>query len=151
MIDELKKKNVALSRKEVILLDTIDALRCQIETDKHVHEDTQDELNNLKKSGKMLYSGSKNLDSILGAQRTSGSYKGLGFTCGSGFGKTTFVKTEPQTYKEPTNHHSQSRTRRYPPRRQESRRCYFCNRVDQTDVRNSTSFSKRWIKCQNLG
>ncbi|CAM8996726.1 unnamed protein product [Rhodiola kirilowii] len=99
IIDDLKKKNDALQRREVNLLNIVDALKCEIKTEKLVHAETLEELNNLKKSVKMLNSGSKNLDDILGAQRTSSSYKGLGFTGASSSGKITFVKADESSFR----------------------------------------------------
>ncbi|CAM8998996.1 unnamed protein product [Rhodiola kirilowii] len=94
--EDLKRENDALKRREVNLINIVDALKYEIETDKLAHEETIEELNNLKKSVKMLNSGTKDLDSILGAQRIGGGHKGLGFTGGSSSEKTTFVKAKPQ-------------------------------------------------------
>ncbi|CAM8923678.1 unnamed protein product [Rhodiola kirilowii] len=136
IIDDLKKKNDALRQREVNLLNIMDALKCEIETEKLVHAETLEELNNLKKSVKMLNSGTKDLDSILGAQRTSGGYKGLGFTGASGSGKTTFVKTELQSHVVLAEHFPQRKATWYPSRKQkqnvvlrrDERICYYCNK-----------------------
>ncbi|CAM8877858.1 unnamed protein product [Rhodiola kirilowii] len=90
--DDLKQENDTLKRREVNLTEIIDSLKCEIETGKLAHEATIEELNHLKKTVKMLNSGTKDLDSILGAQRIGGGHKGLGFTRESRSGKTAFVK-----------------------------------------------------------
>ncbi|CAM8954176.1 unnamed protein product [Rhodiola kirilowii] len=136
IIDDLKKKNDALQRREVNLLNIVDALKCEIETEKLVHAETLEELNNLKKSVKMLNSGTKNLDDILGAQRTSSSYKGLGFTGASSSGKTTFVKAKPKSHVVPAEHLTRRKATWYPSRKQkqnvvrrrDERICYHCNK-----------------------
>ncbi|CAM8966753.1 unnamed protein product [Rhodiola kirilowii] len=136
IIDDLKKKNDALQRREVNLLNIVDALKCEIETEKLVHAETLEELNNLKKSVKMLNSGTKNLDNILGAQRTSSSYKGLGFTGASSSGKTTFVKAKPQSHVVPAEHLPRRKATWYLSRKQkqndvqrrDGRICYYCNK-----------------------
>ncbi|CAM8877983.1 unnamed protein product [Rhodiola kirilowii] len=98
VLEDLKMENVALKRGEVILLKYVDALKCEIDIDKLAHAETLEELNNLKVSVKMLNSGTKNLDAILGAQRQGSSCTGLGFSGASGFEKTTFVKAEPRPH-----------------------------------------------------
>ncbi|CAM8984437.1 unnamed protein product [Rhodiola kirilowii] len=75
--DDLKQENDTLKRREVNLTDIIDSLKCEIETGKLAHEATIEELNHLRKTVKMLNSGTKDLDSILGAQRIGVVIKGL--------------------------------------------------------------------------
>ncbi|CAM8990089.1 unnamed protein product [Rhodiola kirilowii] len=75
--DDLKQENDTLKRREVNLTDIIDSLKCEIETGKLAHEATIEELNHLKKTVKMLNSGTKDLDSILGPQRIGVVIKGL--------------------------------------------------------------------------
>ncbi|CAM8890146.1 unnamed protein product [Rhodiola kirilowii] len=136
IIYDLKKKNDALQRREVNLLNIIEALKCEIETEKLVHTKTLEELNNLKKSVKMLNSGTKDLEDILGAQRTSGGYKGLGFTGAYGSEKTTFVKAELQSHVVSAEHLPRRKATWYPSRKQkqnvvrrrDERICYYCNK-----------------------
>ncbi|CAM8948556.1 unnamed protein product [Rhodiola kirilowii] len=136
IIDDLKKENDALQQREVNLLNIMDALKCEIETEKLVHAETLEEMNNLKKSVKMLNSGTKDLDYILEAQRTSGGYKGLGFTGASSSRKTTFVKAKPQSHTVPAEHLPRRKTTWYPSRKQkqndvrrrDGRICYYCNK-----------------------
>ncbi|CAM8885002.1 unnamed protein product [Rhodiola kirilowii] len=90
--DDLKQENDTLKRREVNLTAIIDSLKCEIETGKLAHEATIEELNHLKKTVKMLNSGTKDLDSILGAQRIGGGHKGLGFTRESSSGKTALLR-----------------------------------------------------------
>ncbi|CAM8966101.1 unnamed protein product [Rhodiola kirilowii] len=157
---DLKQENEALKRREENLVNIMEALKCEIETEKLVHEATIEELNHLKKTVMMLNSGTKNLDSILGAQRIGGGHKGLGFSGRSGSGKTTFVKAvpQPQPHLAPTQHHPLRNTVAEPrpqfvpandyPRRKSSwistqhlpkqrnkRRCFFCNQVGHIRAR----------------
>ncbi|CAM8910850.1 unnamed protein product [Rhodiola kirilowii] len=110
--DDLKQENDTLKRREVNLTDIIDSLKCEIETGKLAHEATIEELNHLKKTVKMLNSGTKDLDSILGAQRIGGGHKGLRFTRGSSSGKTAFVKVVPQLLPQlvPAEHRTQRKS-----------------------------------------
>ncbi|CAM8995220.1 unnamed protein product [Rhodiola kirilowii] len=158
--DDLKQENDTLKRREVNLTDIIDSLKCEIETGKLAHEATIEELNHLKKTVKMLNSGTKDLDSILGAQRIGGGHKGLGFTRGSSSGKMDFVKAVPQllpllvpaehrTQRRsfakpepktvPANHFPQRKlswlTTRHVTRQRDRRRCFFCNQMGHIKAR----------------
>ncbi|CAM8886394.1 unnamed protein product [Rhodiola kirilowii] len=158
--DDLKQENDTLKRREVNLTDIIDSLKCEIETGKLAHEATIEELNHLKKTVKMLNSGTKDLDSILGAQRIGGGHKGLGFIRGSSSGKTAFVKAVPQLLPQfvpaehriqrksfdkpepeivPANHFPRRKlswlATRHPTRQRDRRRCFFCNQVGHIRAR----------------
>ncbi|CAM8943748.1 unnamed protein product [Rhodiola kirilowii] len=156
--DDLKRENEALKRREENLINIVNALKCETETDRLAHEATIEELNHLKKTVKMLNSGTKDLDSILGAQRTGGGHKGLGFTGGLSSGKTTFVKAVPQPQLVPAQHHQRRKTfaktrpqfvpaidyprrkvfwhgTQHPPRQHDRRRCFFCNQVGHIRTR----------------
>ncbi|CAM8986825.1 unnamed protein product [Rhodiola kirilowii] len=59
------------------------------------------ELSQVKRSVKMLNSGSKNLNNILKSQRMESGHRGLGFTekgCSKG---STFVKAKPVVVQPP--------------------------------------------------
>ncbi|CAM8932466.1 unnamed protein product [Rhodiola kirilowii] len=158
--DDLKQENNTLKRREVNLTDIIDSLKCEIETGKLAHEATIEELNHLKKTVKMLNSGTKDLDSILGAQRIGGGHKGLGFTRGSSSGKTAFVKAVPQLLPQlvpaehrtqrrsfakpepetvPANHFPQRKlswlTTRHLTRQRDRQRCFSCNQMGHIKAR----------------
>ncbi|CAM8919821.1 unnamed protein product [Rhodiola kirilowii] len=111
VITDLKKKNAALKRQEVILLNTIDALKIEIEIDKENHVETLEELNHLKKSIKML--NSCPVEALEADEDVP----------------TTFERGESSSYVVPEQHHTLRKSVWYPIKRQDKRRCYYCNQV----------------------
>ncbi|CAM8895604.1 unnamed protein product [Rhodiola kirilowii] len=90
----LRKIITDLRRKEVFQLRVAEQLELQLESEKMDHSDTTKELNELKRSVRMLNSGTNNLNDILGSQRMESGHRGLGFTKGSSSKGTIFVETE---------------------------------------------------------
>ncbi|CAM8978333.1 unnamed protein product [Rhodiola kirilowii] len=90
----LRKTITDLKRKEVFQLRQKEQLELQIESEKMDHSDTQKELNELKRSVRMLNSGTDDLNDILGSQRMESVYRGLGFSEGSSSRGTTLVKAK---------------------------------------------------------
>ncbi|CAM8971605.1 unnamed protein product [Rhodiola kirilowii] len=128
MID-LKKENAALKRQEVILLNTVDALRIEIETDKLDHAETLEELNNLKKSINMRNTGIMDLEDRLRTQRTTIESKEIGFTNTSRSGKTALVKAKAQSHVILAKQPSPRIFDQHSFRKQGERRCFYCNHV----------------------
>ncbi|CAM8948120.1 unnamed protein product [Rhodiola kirilowii] len=110
LVDDLKRDNDALKRREVNLINIVDALKCEIKTENLAHQETTEELNKLMKSVKMLNSGTKDLDSILGAQRIGGGHKGLGFSGEQCSGESIFVKATSKLQPAPTDYRPQRNT-----------------------------------------
>ncbi|CAM8990908.1 unnamed protein product [Rhodiola kirilowii] len=90
----LRKIITDLRRKEVFQLRVAEQLELHLESEKMDHSDTKKELNELKRSVRMLNSGTSNLNDILRSQRMESGHRGLGFTEGSSSKGTTFVETE---------------------------------------------------------
>ncbi|CAM8887350.1 unnamed protein product [Rhodiola kirilowii] len=90
----LRKIITELRRKEVFQLRVAEQLELQLESEKMDHSDTTKELNELKRSVRMLNSGTNNLNDILGSQRMESGHRGLGFTKESSSKGTIFVETE---------------------------------------------------------
>ncbi|CAM8963043.1 unnamed protein product [Rhodiola kirilowii] len=90
----LRKIITDLRRKEVFQLRVAKQLELHLESEKMDHSDTKKELNELKRSVRMLNSGTSNLNDILRSQRMESGHRGLGFTEGSSSKGTTFVETE---------------------------------------------------------
>ncbi|CAM8999208.1 unnamed protein product [Rhodiola kirilowii] len=107
----LKRKNAALKCQEVILLNTIDSLKIEIEMDKDTHVKTLEELNYLKKSVKMLNSC---VEDCLG---TSGDMQ------------TTLEIGEPSTHVVPEDHIARRKSARFTTKKMDERRCFHCNQV----------------------
>ncbi|CAM8917541.1 unnamed protein product [Rhodiola kirilowii] len=136
---EIKDERAELVAQKTELLEVVSSLKIQIETSQGEHPEIIDDLkkkNDALCQRKMLNSGTKDLDSILGAQRTSGGYKGLGFTGASSSGKTTFVKAKPRSHVVPAEHLPRRKATWYPSRKQkqndvrrrDGRICYYCNK-----------------------
>ncbi|CAM8962350.1 unnamed protein product [Rhodiola kirilowii] len=107
LVDDLKRDNDALKRREVNLINIVDTLKCEIKTENLAHQETTEELNKLMKSVKVLNSGTKDLNSILRAQRIGGSHKGLGFTGEQCSGESIFVKATSKLKLTPTDYQPQ--------------------------------------------
>ncbi|CAM8934657.1 unnamed protein product [Rhodiola kirilowii] len=90
----LRKIITDLRRKEVFQLRVAEQLELHLESEKMDHSATKKELNELKRSVRMLNSGTSNLNDILRSQRMESGHRGLGFTEGSSSKGTTFVETE---------------------------------------------------------
>ncbi|CAM8954358.1 unnamed protein product [Rhodiola kirilowii] len=90
----LRKIITDLRRKEVFQLRVAEQLELHLESEKMDHSDTKKELNELKRSVRMLNSGTSNLNDILRSQRMESGHRGLGFTEGSSSKGTAFVETE---------------------------------------------------------
>ncbi|CAM8920967.1 unnamed protein product [Rhodiola kirilowii] len=90
----LRKIITDLRRKEVFQLRVAEQLELHLESEKMDHSDTKKELNELKRSVRMLNSGKSNLNDISRSQRMESGHRGLGFTEGSSSKGTTFVETE---------------------------------------------------------
>ncbi|CAM8877520.1 unnamed protein product [Rhodiola kirilowii] len=90
----LRKIITDLRRKEVFQLRVAEQLELHLESEKMDHSDTKKELNELKRSVRMLNSGTSNLNDIVRSQRMESGHRGLGFTEGSSSKGTTFVETE---------------------------------------------------------
>ncbi|CAM8889874.1 unnamed protein product [Rhodiola kirilowii] len=90
----LRKIITDLRRKEVFQLRVAEQLELHLESEKMDHSDTKKELNELKRSVRLLNSGTNNLNDILRSQRMESGHRGLGFTEGSSSKGTTFVETE---------------------------------------------------------
>ncbi|CAM8910885.1 unnamed protein product [Rhodiola kirilowii] len=90
----LRKIITDLRRKEVFQLRVAEQLELHLESEKMDHSDTKKELNEHKRSVRLLNSGTNNLNDILRSQQMESGHRGLGFTEGSSSKGTTFVETE---------------------------------------------------------
>ncbi|CAM8940967.1 unnamed protein product [Rhodiola kirilowii] len=147
----LRKTITDLRRKEVFQLRKTEQLELQLESEKMDHSDTKKELNDLKRSVRMLNSGTNDLNDFLESQRMESGYRGLGFTEESSSKGTTFVKakqvTEPSTEQKveqskgkniadigkidgkPRRTHTRSRDHSPLMRRMDTRTCWYCHQM----------------------
>ncbi|CAM8876573.1 unnamed protein product [Rhodiola kirilowii] len=88
----LRKTITDLKRKEVFQLRRVEQLELQLESERMDHADTEEELNHLKQSVRMLNSGTKDLNDILRSQRMESGHRGFRFTEEGTSKGTAFVK-----------------------------------------------------------
>ncbi|CAM8999859.1 unnamed protein product [Rhodiola kirilowii] len=97
----LRKIITDLKRKEVFQLRRVEQLELQLESERMDHSTTENELNHLKQSVRMLNSGTKDLNDILRSQRMESGHRGLGFTEEGSSSGTVFVKDKPVAEQNP--------------------------------------------------
>ena len=88
MSDQIKQSNIEKNNLQKINLD----LESKLKESQDSVATLKGELEKLKKSVKMLNSGSSKLDEILAAGRTEKEHFGLGYTGQTGSSQTVFVK-----------------------------------------------------------
>ncbi|CAM8999026.1 unnamed protein product [Rhodiola kirilowii] len=147
----LRKTITDLRRKEVFQLRKTEQLELQLESEKMDHSDTKKELNDLKRSVRMLNSGTNDLNDILESQRMESGHRGLGFTEESSSKGTTFVKAKQVTEQsaeqkvkqskgkniadirktdgKPRRTHTRSRDHSPLMRRMDTRICWYCHQM----------------------
>ena len=88
---QLVKLNEKLSREKEDQAKKIKALECKLAESKKIQGDLSGDLEHMKKTIRMLNSGTSKLDQIFMAGKTTGNHMGLGYIRESSSTKTIFV------------------------------------------------------------
>ena len=127
---QVAKLNEKLLREKEDQAKKMKALEGELAESKRIQGDLSGELEHLKKTVKMLNSGSTNLDQILTIGKTAGNHMGLGYMGESSNSKTVFVpaakveKTEVNQRKTGTQTGAQAVT----PSKKWIPVCHYCER-----------------------
>ena len=125
------KLNEKLSREKEDQAKRIKALEGELVESQKIQGDLSGELEHMKKTVKMLNSGSSKLDQILTVGKVAGDHMGLGYKGESSSTKTIFVPAakveKPEMNQKKTR--TQSGTRSSAPGKKWVPVCHYCERV----------------------
>ena len=127
MNQKLIKQNSQFNKEKNKLLEKVRSLETKLAKD----DDIQVELNQIKKSLKMLNFGSSKLDQILSLGKVAGDHAGLGYTGIRSYPKTIFVQAtnsfNPQEAKKQKSEILNMKFEEKSLKRKWIPRCHYCN------------------------